>query len=100
MEASPRRPAYCSGPTTFEYYEGMRNHAHSHGAHPSRRDFFHTMLRSSLGGASILELAHYRAAWARGMAPTADTQLFDIRKVADGVFCAQARAQSQINSNS
>jgi len=78
----------------------MRNHAQTHAGHPSRRDFFHTLMRGALAGASILELAHYRAAWARSLASTASTPLFDIKKVADGVFLAQARAQSQINSNS
>ena len=57
-------------------------------------------MRGALAGASILELAHYRAAWARSLASTAGAQLFDIKKVADGVFLAQARAQFQINSNS
>src|SRR6266700_2361230 len=77
----------------------MRNHAHAHAGHPSRRDFFHTLMRGALAGASLLELAHYRAAWARSLASAAIAQRFDIKKVADGVFLAQARAQSQINSN-
>ena len=34
------------------------------------------------------ELGHYRAAWFRAMAATADTQLFDIENVAPGVFFA------------
>ncbi len=67
---------------------------------PSRRDFFKTLMHGALAGASILELAYHRAAWARAMAPTAaGTQLFDIEKVADGVYCALARAQAEINSN-
>src|SRR5258708_4550707 len=78
----------------------MGNSAESHAGHPSRRDFFPTLMRGALAGASILELAHYRAAWARSLASTAGSQLFDMKKVAEGVFLAQARAQSQINSNS
>ena len=73
-------------------------HAHSHGAH-SRRDFFRVLTGGALAGASIMELAWHRAAWARAMAPAASTQLFDIEKVADGVYCALARAQAEINSN-
>jgi glyoxylase-like metal-dependent hydrolase (beta-lactamase superfamily II) len=68
---------------------------HIHAHHHSRRDF----LCSLVAGASILESAFFRAAWARAQAPTASTQLFDIEKVADGVYCALARAQALINSN-
>ena len=64
-------------------------------AHHTRRDF----LSSLLAGASILEAAFFRAAWARAQAPAASGQLFDIEKVADGVYCALARAQALINSN-
>ncbi len=68
---------------------------HIHAHHHSRRDF----LSSLVAGASILETAFFRAAWARAQAPAASTQLFDIEKVADGVYCALARAQALINSN-
>src|SRR5712692_6779963 len=71
---------------------------HVHASH-TRRDFFRAMLGGALAGASVLELAFHRAAWARAMAPAAGTQLFDIEKVADGVYCAVARAQAMINSN-
>src|SRR5690242_13801789 len=64
------------------YHIVMHNHAVTHAGHRSRRDFFHTLLRGALAGASILELAHYRAAWARSLASTAGAPLFDIRKVA------------------
>jgi glyoxylase-like metal-dependent hydrolase (beta-lactamase superfamily II) len=77
----------------------MHIRAHSQGHHASRRDFFQILAGSTLGGASILELAFHRAAWARAMAPGSDTQLFDIEKVADGVFLAKARPQALINSN-
>jgi cyclase len=78
----------------------MLNHAHPHQHHSSRRNFFRTLTSGALAGASILELAHHRAAWARAMAPTSSTQLFDIQKIADGVYFARARAQAEINSNS
>ena len=52
-----------------------------------------------MAGASILELAHHRAAWARGMAATADSGLFDIQKVAEGVYFAQAKPQAELNCN-
>jgi len=71
---------------------------HVHASH-SRRDFFRSALGGALAGASVLELAFHRAAWARAMAPAAGSQLFDIEKVADGVYCAVARAQAMINSN-
>ena len=82
----------------------MRNHVHpqSHRYHhsQSRRDFFRSLVGGALTGASILELAWHRAAWARAArVPTADPQLFDIEKVAEGVYCALARAQAEINSN-
>ncbi len=73
-------------------------HCHTHRA-PSRRDFFRTALGSALAGASVLELAFHRAAWARAQAAGASSQLFDIEKVADGVYCAVARAQAMINAN-
>jgi glyoxylase-like metal-dependent hydrolase (beta-lactamase superfamily II) len=68
-------------------------------AHSSRRDFFWQLLGGALSGASVLEVGFFRAAWARAQAPAASTQLFDIEKVADGVYCAVARAQALINSN-
>ena len=71
------------------------NHAHTH----TRRDFFVKFVKFTLVGAGLLELAHYRAAWFRAMAATADPQLFDIEKVAPGVFFARARAQAYVNAN-
>ena len=70
-----------------------------HAHHPSRRDFFSQLMGGTLAGASVLEVGFFRAAWARAQAPAASAQLFDIEKVADGVYCALARAQAQINSN-
>jgi cyclase len=73
----------------------MKQHAgHSH-SQPTRRDF----LRGFLAGASILELAYHRAAWARAAAPTSAPALFDIQKVGNGVYFAFARPQAEINCN-
>lgn len=65
----------------------------------SRRDFFKRMIAGSAAGASILELAQLRAAWAQAMAAGAPTDLFDIRNVAQGVYFAQARPQAVTNCN-
>src|SRR5262249_17902429 len=50
-------------------------------------------------GASLLEVGFLRAAFARAQARTANTQLFDIQKAADGVFFARARPQAIANCN-
>ena len=76
----------------------LRHHAHSH---PTRRDFFGRSLGGVLTGLPVLELAFHRAAWARALAPTApDAKLFNISKAADGVYFAEARLQTLINSSS
>ena len=66
---------------------------------PSRRGF----LRSSLGacwtGAALLEQAVFRASHARAMAPETSTRLFEIEKVAPGVYAAIARPQAILNCN-
>jgi glyoxylase-like metal-dependent hydrolase (beta-lactamase superfamily II) len=77
----------------------MHSHDRSQNAHPSRRDFFRNLTRTTLAGASVLELAYYRAAWARAQAPASNHQLFEIENVADGVYCAKARVQAEINCN-
>jgi cyclase len=86
------------------------SHHHLHGQHPperhhharaTRRDFFAQMLGGAIASVSILELAFNRAAWARALAPrVAGPQLFDIEKVADGVYLAVARVRRMINSSS
>ena len=91
------------------------SHAHSHRAneHPhahtrnhdsgqdrtSRRDFLRVLMGGALAGASVLELAYHRAAWARAAAPDDDGDLFDIQKAANGVYFAHARPQTVINCN-
>jgi cyclase len=76
-------------------------HTRNHGAenYPTRRDFLRVLMGGALAGASILELAYHRAAWARAAAPSADPYLFNIHKVANGIYFAQARPQALINSN-
>ena len=65
----------------------------------SRRDFFGRLVLGSMAGASILEMASRRAAWAQTMVPGAPTDLFEIQNVADGVYFAFARPQALINCN-
>src|ERR1700733_1764398 len=86
----------------------MNQHSHAH-AHPhnhvapegstSRRDFLRLFTGGALAGASILELAYHRAAWARAAAPTSGSHLFDLQKVASGVYFARALPQAMINCN-
>jgi cyclase len=75
----------------------MHHHTHAH-AH-SRRDFFSRAFGGALAGASIIEEAFLRAPWARAQAPGASTNLFNIEKVADGVYAALARPQVLTNCN-
>jgi len=65
----------------------------------SRRDFFGRLALGSMAGASILDLAWRRAAWAQAMSPGAPTDLFEIQKVAEGVYFAFARPQVLLNCN-
>jgi cyclase len=79
------------------------SHAHSHNhvvpeRLRTRRDFLRTLMGTTLAGASMMELAWHRAAWARTVAPIGDN-LFDLQKAADGVFFALARPQTVINCN-
>jgi cyclase len=77
-------------------------HVHNHDAghsHTSRRDFLRVLMGGALGGASVLELAYHRAAWARAAVPGADAKLFDIQKAGQGVYFAHARPQAMLNCN-
>ncbi len=87
---------------------GHHSHPHRHHPHPhnhvvdrptSRRDFLRVLMGGALAGASILELAWHRAAWARSAAPSSEPNLFDIQKVADGVYFARAHPQAMLNCN-
>jgi glyoxylase-like metal-dependent hydrolase (beta-lactamase superfamily II) len=56
-------------------------------------------MSSALAGASLLELAYHRAAWARAAAPASEDALFTIQKVIDGTYFAHAHPQAMINCN-
>ena len=75
------------------------NHVVADDGHTSRRDFLRALMGSVLAGASILELAYHRAAWARAAAPTSDPNLFDLQKVANGIYFARAHPQAMTNCN-
>jgi cyclase len=96
------------GNRSMEKHSGPHSHPHHHHPHPhnhvvsgptSRRDFLRVLMGGALAGASILELAWHRAAWARSAAPSSDPNLFDIQKVASGVYFARARPQAMLNCN-
>ena len=74
------------------------HHANRHVVHPSRRDFLRVLMGGALAGASLMELAYHRAAWARA-AVDSGSKLFDIEKAAEGIYFAQARPQAMINCN-
>jgi cyclase len=74
----------------------MHNHSH---AESSRRGFIQQLLGGSLAGASVMELGVFRAACARAQAPASSARLFDIQKVADGVYFALAHPQALTNCN-
>jgi hypothetical protein len=58
-------------------------------------------LGSALAGSSLIELAVHRAAYAQAIASTTPmAKLFDITKIADGVYNARAHAQAVIISGS
>ena len=65
----------------------------------SRRDFFRMLMGGTLVGASVMELAFHRAAWARAAAPTEGRDLFDIQMVVPGVYFAHAHPQAMVNCN-
>ena len=83
------------------------NHSHNHLVrnhdsgrdHPSRRDFFRVLMGGALAGASVMEFAFHRAAWARAAAATDEPDLFSIQKVVPGVYFAYARPQAMVNCN-
>ncbi len=77
----------------------MTMHTHGHHDHPSRRDFFTSLLHSTLLGAGVLEIAAHRAAWAQALSPGAPASQFEISKVAENVYQALARPYAMANSN-
>lgn len=68
---------------------------HSH----SRRGFLARTLGAAWFGASMMERATLRAAQARAQSRAPLPTLFDLEKVADGVYGAVARGRAIINSN-
>ena len=90
---------------------GHSSHGHSHAHRPwhnhveperpgtSRRDFLRVLMGGALTGASVMELAWHRAAWARAAGQAGEAKLFDLEKAADGVYFAKARPQAMINCN-
>ena len=76
-----------------------RNHVEAEPSPTSRRDFLRVLMAGALAGASVMELAWHRAAWARAAGPEAGGKLFDLEKAADGVYFAKARPQAMINCN-
>jgi len=92
----------------MEKHSGHHSHPHHHHPHPhnhvvegptSRRDFLRVLMGGALAGASILELAWHRAAWASAAAPSSEPNLFDIQKVANGIYFARAHPQAMLNCN-
>ncbi|HKA01596.1 MAG TPA: hypothetical protein VKE70_34020, partial [Candidatus Solibacter sp.] len=65
----------------------------------SRRGFLARTLGAAWSGASLLERAALVAAQARAQSRAALPTLFDIEKLADGVYAAIARGRAIINSN-
>src|ERR1017187_499495 len=65
----------------------------------SRRGFFERVALGSPAGASILDPAWRRAAWAQAMALGSPTDLFEIQSVTEGVYFAFARPQAVGNCN-
>lgn len=78
-----------------EHIMGDCDHHH----HASRRDFFRRGFGGILAGASILEEAFFRASWARAQARAATAHLFDVEKVAEGVFAALPKPAVLNNCN-
>jgi cyclase len=77
----------------------VNNHVEPERSGTSRRDFLRVLMGGALTGASVMELAWHRAAWARAGGAEADAKLFDLQKAADGVYFAKARPQALINCN-
>jgi glyoxylase-like metal-dependent hydrolase (beta-lactamase superfamily II) len=87
-------------------HEQKHRHSHEHARNhdsgrdlTSRRDFMRVLMGGALAGASVMELAFHRAAWASAAAPTDGPDLFDIQKAAPGVYFAHARPQTMVNCN-
>jgi cyclase len=65
----------------------------------SRRGFLKKTLGACWTGAALVEQAVFRADLARAQASESLPKLFDIEKIADGIYAALARPAALINSN-
>src|SRR3954454_5203003 len=65
----------------------------------TRRGFLRTALGSCWTGAALLEQAVFRATQARAQARPGMPSLFDIQRVAPGVYAAVAKRLAVINCN-
>jgi cyclase len=70
-----------------------------HHHHHSRRGFLSKTIGAAWLGMSWLERASLRAAQARAQSKAPLPTLFDLEKVADGIYAAIARGRAIINSN-
>lgn len=95
----PHSHSHAHHHAQIEPHSHARNHDAGGEGTTSRRDFFRVLMGGALAGASVLELAYHRAAWARAAASGADAKLFDIQKAAEGVYFAQAHPQALVNCN-
>jgi len=76
-------------------------HHDAHGfTRPHRRGFLRKTLGTCWTGAALLEQSVFRAAQARAQASPALPKLFQISKVAEGIYAAVGQASALINSNS
>jgi glyoxylase-like metal-dependent hydrolase (beta-lactamase superfamily II) len=65
----------------------------------SRRGFLRTTLGAAWTSASLMDQAFFRATAARAQSKTAASNLFDIEKLAEGVYAAIARPVMLLNCN-
>lgn len=80
------------------HWHHQNSDSHPGGTH-HRRHFLRTLLGVGLTGASLLEVSFARAALARVQSRGASTNLFDIERVAEGVYCAVSRPAVLTNCN-
>src|SRR5262249_22306274 len=98
-------PHHHRGHNYDHHHDHQHDHGHDHAPvrdrthHHSRRDFFGLTFGGILTGATVLEEAFLRAGWARAQSNTANANLFDIQKIADGVYAAIAKPQILTNCN-
>lgn len=92
----------CNNANSHHSQIDLQAHSRNHDSgrdRTSRRDFFRVLMGGAMAGASVLEIAFHRAAWARAAAPVDSRDLFDIEMAAPGVYFAHARPQAMVNCN-